>query len=355
MQGLPIFGDSDGVPPVKSCLNSYMLRSGSLSISPTTSSPVLKALNGPQHLHISRTCIQTDDMSLNLDFDLELQTLWYTTWPPKFPVPSMRTHGPCTSTYTWSMEQSNTGTVKTLVCAVLFTDTRTITKVRVTFDPAKPTKNVRAEQKHCSPPKDLDVEDLDQASKLYGANIARWCEQSVGTTVGDGECWSLIHLALQDLSDTYAKSGLEPPLISQGRTHGYKILSLSAPTVGSNSGLLQLANVRPGDILELGSAHFQTVEASPDADAPPQFKLGDFVGQWKQGPRKKNVRLAYHTAVIVGIEDDIVRVVEQNGSAAGVVAEERYDLGDGMVKGTVEVWRVVGEGYIKGLNADWDD
>ena len=294
-------------------------------------------------------------MSLDPDFDLVLSTLWYRFNPPKFPLPSMLAHGPCTSTYTWSMEQSFAGITKTLICAVLFTNIHTITKVRLTFDPTNPAETVQAEQKHYPPPKELSPEDLDKAWKLYGVNIAKWCEQSIGTTVGDGECWTLIHTALRDLGDTYSKVGLEPPLISQGRTHGYKILSLTAPTVGSNSGLLQLADIRPGDILELASAHFHIVEANPDGDAPPKFKLGEFVSQWKQGPREKNVRLAHHTAVILGFDGDTVRVVEQNGSVAGGVAEEKYDLGPGMEKGLVEVWRIVGQGWMKGLDTEWDD
>ena len=305
---------------------------------------------------LSLVAIPSTNMALDPDFDLALSTLWYTSSPPKFPLPSMLAYGPCTSTYTWSMEQSFTGVSKTLICAVLFTANHTTTKVRLTFNPTEPAENVVVEQKHYPPPEQPTPQDLDTAWKLYGANIAQWCEQSVGTTVGDGECWTLIHTALRDLSDTYAKAGVELPFISQGRTHGHRILSFSAPTVGSNCGLLQLADVRPGDILELASAHFHTVEASPDVDAsaPPEFKQGEYVSQWKRGPREKNVRLAHHTAVIVGVEGDVVRVVEQNGRVAGGVAEEKYDVGGGMEKGVVEVWRIVGQRWMKGLNAEWD-
>jgi len=57
--------------------------------------------------------------------------------------------------------------------------------------------------------------------------------------------------------------GKEPPLISQGRSHGSRILALTAGAPGSNEGLLQLADVRRGDVLEMKAAHFRTVEEAP--------------------------------------------------------------------------------------------
>ncbi|KAL8870576.1 MAG: hypothetical protein Q9174_003416, partial [Haloplaca sp. 1 TL-2023] len=203
-------------------------------------------------------------MAQQKDFDLALSTKWFTREPPAFPVPSMKALGPHTSTYNWFWEQDYTDTTKTLICAVRFTDTNAITKVRVSWKRSNPLGTVTAQQKHFPPPSDLSPEELDACHKMYGANIATWAETAVDTTVGDGECWTLIHRALTDLADTYRKYGKEPPLISQGRSHGYPILTLTAPTQGSNSGLLQLADVRRGDIMELKSAHFHYVtEAAP--------------------------------------------------------------------------------------------
>ncbi|KAL8778655.1 MAG: hypothetical protein Q9213_007303, partial [Squamulea squamosa] len=198
-------------------------------------------------------------MSHQKDFDLALSTKWFTKEPPAFPIPSMKALGPCTSTYSWTWEQDFTDTTKTLICAVLWTDTKAITKVRVTWKRSDPMGTVKAEQKHYPAPPPLSEEDLEKAHKLYGDNIAVWAEEAVGTTVGDGECWTLIQRALVDLAETYRQYGKEPPLLSQGRTHGHQILTLTAPSIGSNSGLLQLADVRRGDILELKSAHFQII------------------------------------------------------------------------------------------------
>ncbi|KAL8678999.1 MAG: hypothetical protein Q9186_004683 [Xanthomendoza sp. 1 TL-2023] len=290
-------------------------------------------------------------MSPQKDFDLALSTKWFTKNPPSFPLPSMKALGPCTSTYTWTYEQDFSDTTKTLTCAVLFTDTKAITKVRVTWKRSDPLGTVTAEQKHYPPPLSPSEDDLDKAHKQYGENIASWAEDTVGTTIGDGECWTLIQRALADLAAAYTKYGKEPPLLSQGRTHGHPILTLIAPSVGSNAGLLQLADIRRGDIMELKSAHFHTI-----TEEAPERVSGQW-GKWQKGAGEKNVRLSHHTAVVVGVEGDRVRVVEQNGCVVGGVGVEVYDFGDeGMRRGEVVVFRVVGEKMGGGgLSAEWED
>ncbi|KAL8750910.1 MAG: hypothetical protein Q9199_006768 [Rusavskia elegans] len=290
-------------------------------------------------------------MAHQQDFDLALSTQWFLKEPPAFPLPSMKALGPCTSTYNWTWEQDFNDTTKTLICAVLWTDTKAVTKVRVTWKRSNPMGTVKAEQKHYPTPPPLSEENLERAYKLYGENIAVWAESAVGTRVGDGECWTLIQNALVDLAESYRQYGKEPPLLSQGRTHGHPILTLTAPSVGSNSGLLQLADVRRGDILELKSAHFQIITEEAPKKVPGQW------GKWQKGAGEKNVRLSHHTAIVVGVEGDAVKVVEQNGSVQGGVGEERYDLGDGgMKRGEVEVFRVIGETMGGGgLTAEWEE
>lgn len=136
-------------------------------------------------------------------------------------------------------------------------------------------------------------------------------------------------------------------MVSQGRSHGYPILTLTAPTSGSNSGLLQLADVRRGDIIELKSAHFHIITEEAPKKVPGQW------GKWQKGAGEKNIRLSHHTAVVVGVEGDMVRVVEQNGCVSGGVGVEKYDLGQ-MIRGEVVVFRVVGEGWGGALTAEWD-
>ncbi|KAL8743972.1 MAG: hypothetical protein Q9184_008049 [Pyrenodesmia sp. 2 TL-2023] len=262
------------------------------------------------------------------DFDLALHTKWFTKEPPAFPLASMKALGPCTSTYNWFWEQDFTDTTRTLICAVRWTDTKAITKVRVSWKRSDPLGTVSAQQKHFPAPAALSEEELDAAHKLYGANIATWAESTVGSTVGDGECWTLIQRALIDLAETYRQYGKEPPMVSQGRSHGYPILTLTAPTSGSNSGLLQLADVRRGDIVELKSAHFHIITEEAPKRVPGQW------GKWQKGAGEKNIRLSHHTAVVLGVDGDTVRVVEQNGCVSGGVGLEKYDLGQ-MIRGEV--------------------
>ncbi|KAL8715614.1 MAG: hypothetical protein Q9220_000951 [cf. Caloplaca sp. 1 TL-2023] len=287
------------------------------------------------------------------DFDLALHTKWYTKTPPAFPLPSMVALGPCTSTYSWTFEQDFTGTTKTLICAVRFTSSKNITKVRIVFKASDPSATVvAAEQKHYPPPPAPSEDDLIRASSLYGENLALWVEAAVGTTVGDGECWTLVHTALVDLALTYSANGIEPPLLSQGREHGYLILTLLAASgddEGSNAGLLSLADVRRGDVIELSNAHFVSVTEA----APKQVK-GEF-GKWVKGDGVKNVRLSHHTAIVVGVEGDAVEVVEQNGGVPGGVGRGRYGFLEGWRKGRVQVFRVVGEGYGGEMRAEWED
>ena len=81
-------------------------------------------------------------------------------------------------------------------------------------------------------------------------------------------------------------------------------------------------------------------------------------GTWKKGAGEKNVRLNHHTAIVVGVKGDVVKVVEQNGCVPGGVGKTRYDLGGGgMKEGKVVVFRVIGETMGGGgrLTAKWED
>ena len=293
------------------------------------------------------------------DFDLNLSNLWYTKNPPAFPVPSMLAQGPCTSTYTWTYEQDFHHTRKILICAVRFTITLATTKVRIVWLEHDPLRTVQTQQIHTPPPAPLSAQDLHRAHETYGLNLAAWAEAALGTTVGDGECWTLVQRALLDLTDTYRRHGQEAPMISQGRNHGVLLLVLDAsPVPDANAGLLQLADIRRGDILEMSSAHFHIVTAPPPPPAssvtPTPKPQGMEWGTWTQGPSEKNIRLAHHTAVVVGVDGDSIRVVEQNGSVPLGVGEERYTLQD-WVRGQMSFFRVVKESWCPALKAEWED
>ncbi|MCJ1483253.1 hypothetical protein MMC06_003420 [Schaereria dolodes] len=279
------------------------------------------------------------------DFDLDLSSLWFTKLPPVFPVSSMKANGPTTSTYAYCWEQDFAGTTKVLVTAVRWTNDLSTTKVQVKWKASDPRGTVQVEQKHFPPPTPLSEEELDNAHKDYGQNIACWCEDVIDTSVGDGECWTLVHLALQDLAETYRDYGKEAPLVSQGRSHGVCILSIEASSPGSSGGMLQLADVRRGDILQMASAHFRIVEEAP--------AVRQEWGKWQKGHGEKNVRLALHTAVVIGIDGDVIKVVEQNGGVPHAVSKGQYDLME-MQEGSLQIFRVVGERWLPPLDANWD-
>ncbi|MCJ1416389.1 hypothetical protein MMC32_002724 [Xylographa parallela] len=203
-------------------------------------------------------------MPQGFDLDLDLSSLWFTNSPPTFPVPSMKAKGPTTVAFSLRQEFNSSGTVsKVLVACVRWLDDLSTTKVQITWQDTDPVHTARAQQKHFPPPAPLSPEDLDKAHRAYGSDIAAWAESSLGQTVGDGECWTLAQQALLDVAQMYRAYGEEPPLVSQGLSHGYCILTLSASAPGDTAGLLQLADVRRGDILQLKNARFNTVEAAP--------------------------------------------------------------------------------------------
>lgn len=319
-------------------------------IAPLTASKIIVHQTSTPQQKVPNPSTTTQTMAPK-DFDLALSTLWFTTDPPLFPIPSIRAAGPTTHTYAWEHEQSYLGILKTLILAVRFTNTMSTTKIRLTWQHSSPLTTVTASQKHIPPPPSPSAADLLHASKTYGEPLAMWAEASLHTRIGDGECWTFTHAALRDIAHTFRAVGQPPPLLSQGRTHGVCILALTAP--GDNAGLLQLADVRRGDIVELVGAHFCIREAVGEK-VKPVFRKGEMVSEVMRGGGERNVRMGKHTAVVVGVEGEGVSVVEQNGRVQGGVGRERYGL-ETMVEGKMSFWRVMGEGWMKPLEAVWED
>jgi len=203
--------------------------------------------------------------------------------------------------------------------------------VQVTWNDIDPVHTVKAEQNHIPPPASPSEEELDRVHKNCGQNIVTWCETSFGT-VGAGKCWALVETVPNELAQAYLMYWEEPLLISKGRPHGCRILTVTAGTLGTNAALLQLADVWTGDILEMRAAHFRTVE-----EAPVDREKWE---EWQKGARENKVRLADHTAVITGFEGDLIEVMEQNGAVPLILSEGNYNLTK-MVRGrpvSIELW-----------------
>lgn len=217
---------------------------------------------------------------------------------------------------------------------------------------ADPEGTVHARQRHVAAPAGLSAAELRAAHEAYGRNLAAWVEGAVGSVVGDGECWALVQRGLLDLAEVYRRYGVEAPMGSLGRVHGVLLLVVeAAPLVrDGNRGLLRLADVRRGDVLEMTAAHFRIVVPEPESERNGRQEYG----VWTRGAGEKNIRMAHHTAVVVGVEEDAVKVVEQNGSVPLGVGVETYDLNQ-MVRGEMRFYRVVGERWCQPLTAEWEE
>ena len=77
------------------------------------------------------------------------------------------------------------------------------------------------------------------------------------------------------------------------------------------------------------------------------------MGKVAEGGVEMNVRLAHHTAVITGVEGDVIKVVEQNGAVPLTVSEDTYYPTE-MIRGRVSIYRVVGEKWLPPLDGNWD-
>ncbi len=265
--------------------------------------------------------------------DLGLQTLWFTKSPPAFPSAINGGTRECTTSWSHPWQQDYMKTQESLVIVVRWLDDLSTTKFRITWTEPDPKGTVEAQQQHCPPPAPLSEEQLERTRQRYGERIARYCERRVGTQVGNGDCWTLAHRALQHVAADSSNRNEEPVMVSQRNIHGYCIFTHCAPSPGSNKGLLQLAEVARGDITQIKSAHFKHV----DYDASTGLRS------------EKHIRLEAHTAIIVEVDGDILKVLEQNTQFGKRIGEEDYALDD-IIRGELRVYRAVGEQWCPPVN-----
>ncbi|KAF3891937.1 hypothetical protein GTR04_6988 [Trichophyton interdigitale] len=293
---------------------------------------------------------------------LSLETLWFTHSPPTFPYPALRQLGTIlNANYAWESTPSLTpgiGTEHIFIGAVAWaedTDSSThppgpsgvITKIRVRWISASPTsatgevKNIFPTTTHTAR-QEITHTHLQRASEWYAPDILGYVKSHIGLTIGDGECWTLAYKALQHAAAKALNEGREPPMLSTGRVHGSLIFEWTACAeypITYASGILRHVptGIRAGDILELSDGLFRTRHAA----------LTGLVGT----QHEENVRFSAHTAVIVEVkmEDSTLGVIEQNGRARLVVAENEYNLSN-MLGGVVRVYRPIGISLVAGSN-----
>jgi hypothetical protein len=274
------------------------------------------------------------------NIDLELSTLWFAKTPPAFPTLRMRELGDINANWTWHYDQTLEGGEDwEFIGALQWLEDMSITKIKVNWNSLNPGRTVKAEQKIIPAPDPLTDEQLEVAKEWYGQHIVKWCKSKVGTRVGDGECWSLADEALKSVAPQMLRQGLEPPMNSQGKVHGQCILTYSPADQVPTEGLLEMAKVKVGDIMQMEDGHFKSVRHHS------VFNLRS----------EANVRLKHHTAVIVGVQGDRMQVIEQNTAVDGMVSEGHFKLSD-MQTGTIRFFRPVGQTWcpnIKGACKEW--
>ena len=254
--------------------------------------------------------------------DLELDTLWFTK-PNRVVLPPSLTRLKNMVSGTLEIRRLHqSGKRNEVITVILWTDTLSTSKIRVIWDPANPAGTAEAKQKHLPPPPFPTVEQLVAAQKRYGHQIVRWCQKRMGTRVGNGQCWTLAHRALEEVAKDCKAQGLEPVMVSRDRVHGACIYISTVPAVGSVADSLRTAGVAEGDILELKDV----VIFSTTKNISTGFR------------HKSWIRFRFHTAIITGVDQGNLLLVEQHGSSWKRVGNGSISL-DRILEGEARIYR----------------
>ena len=267
--------------------------------------------------------------------DLELDTLWFTKPNRVVLPPSLKRLKNMVSGTLEIRRQYESGKRNEIVTVILWTDTLSTSKIRVTWDPANPTGTAEAKQKHLPPPPFPTIEQLAAAQERYGRRIVRWCHKRMGTRVGNGQCWTLAHRALEEVAKDCKAHGLEPVMVSRDRVHGACIYISTVPAAGSVADSLKTAGVAEGDILELKDVVI--------CSTTKKISMGFRHKSW--------TKLRFHTAVITGVDQSRLLLVEQHGSSWKSVGKGSISL-DHILEGEARIYRPMEDSWCP-LALEW--
>jgi hypothetical protein len=139
--------------------------------------------------------------------------------------------------------------IYTAVFAIRWTTDLSRTFIRLSWSSEDPQTTVRATQKHFPPPTPLPPADLEKCAGLYGGGVVGFARGQVGRQVGDGECWTLAHDALEFVQQT-----VEPRcMVSNGKIHGQVVFACDAGQAVGGS----VEAVRTGDIVQYLECKFE--------------------------------------------------------------------------------------------------
>lgn len=197
-------------------------------------------------------------------------------------------------------------------------------------DSPNPARTITNEVEFIPPPS-ATVKLLKDGTAKYGEHIASWCEMKEGQTVGNGECWTLAHDALQKACGKHA-------FVSTGLVHGALIATyIGSGIQGKIPKIVVPAitdEIRRGDVLQFTACEFKYTHRTLSFGAPD------------------------HTAVVVdvkpGDESDAdgrlkwLEIIHQNMGGVKKVRVSEIDLGK-MVSGELRAYRPVDAEWITDL------
>ncbi|GMF07923.1 unnamed protein product [Ambrosiozyma monospora] len=200
-------------------------------------------------------------------------------------------------------------------------------KLKLIWEKTDPKSTVEPELKFIPPPM-ATQELLLQGSSKYGEHIASWCEVKLGSKVGDGECWTLAHDALEKSCGKHA-------FVSSGYCHGAILYTL----IGSEK-----KGVPPSVVKE---------------SVTDELKRGDILQFTSCGFRYPNKALFFgdpnHTSEAAEVKPSPdnsqfqkVVVLHQNVNGHKIVSTEEIEL-DKLMEGKLEVYRPVDASWIPSL------
>lgn len=176
------------------------------------------------------------------------------------------------------------------------------------------------------PPPVATKEMIMDGHKTFGDHVASWCENKLGQQVGNGECWTLAHDALQKGCGKHA-------FVSSGLIHGALLYTVK-PGNGDDRpevifGSIVNDEVRRGDVLQFKSCFFKYPQSTQTYGSPD------------------------HTAVVVAVEgsDPVLKkltVLQQNVNGDKTVQKGELDLSK-LKGGDVKVYRPVVANWVVDL------
>jgi hypothetical protein len=180
------------------------------------------------------------------------------------------------------------------------------------------------------PPPTATAKLLKEGHDKFGEHVANWCEVKEGQTVGNGECWTLAHDALERACGKYA-------FVSSGLNHG----ALIATYTGTGNGVPNVSvpaitdEIRRGDILQFRECVFKYPQRTMTCGMPD------------------------HTSIVLDVKpsDDVdadgrlkwLEIIHQNMGGVKKVRVADIDLGK-LVEGELKVFRPVPIEWIPDLS-----